>query len=47
MSAGLRLCQLVVHKLEAAPEQLYAVRGSYQGQTGATASNNNFTQVAA
>ena len=47
VSAGLRLCQLVVHKLEAAPEQLYAVRGSYQGQTGATASNNNFTQVAA
>ena len=47
VEAGMRLCQLVVHKLEAAPEKLYAVRGNYQGQTGATASNNNFSQVAA
>ena len=47
VKAGMRLCQLVVHKLEAVPEQLYAVRGSYQGQMGVTASNNNFTREAA
>ena len=47
VSAGMRLCQLVVHKLEAVPEQLYGVRGSYQGQIGVTASNINFTREAA
>ena len=47
VKAGMRLCQLVVHKLEAVPEQLYSVRGNYQGQTGATASNNNFSREAA
>ena len=43
---GMRLCQLVVHKLTAAAAELYAVRGHYQGQVGVTASNNNFSKVA-
>lgn len=47
VQAGMRLCQLVVHELEAAPENLYAVRGNYQGQKGATASNANFSREAA
>lgn len=44
---GMRLCQLIVHKLDATAVNLYGIRGNYQGQTGATASNNNFSQVAA
>ena len=47
VQAGMRLCQLVVHKLENVPEHLYAVRGNYQGQKGATASNANFSREAA
>ena len=47
VEAGMRLCQLVVHKLDEQAVSLYGLRGSYQGQTGATASNNNFSQVAA
>lgn len=46
VECGMRLCQLVVHKLVNVPEQLYAVRGNYQGQTGVTESNNNFSEVA-
>ena len=46
VQADMRLCQLVVHKLVAAATELYAVRGNYQGQTGVTASNNNFSKVA-
>ena len=47
VQTGMRLCQLVVHKLENVPEHLYAVRGNYQGQKGVTASNANFSREAA
>ena len=44
---GMRLCQLVVHKLEAPVAETYDVRGNYQRQMGVTPSNNNFNSVAA
>jgi len=47
VQAGMRLCQLIVHKLDAQAIAHYGIRGNYQGQTGVTASNDNFTQVAA
>ena len=47
LQAGMRLCQLVVHKLDEQAVNYYGLRGNYQGQTGATASNNNFSQIAA
>ena len=47
VQAGMRLCQLVVHELDAQAVEHYGIRGNYQGQTGVTASTNNFSQVAA
>ncbi|MCP4815959.1 MAG: dCTP deaminase [Planctomycetaceae bacterium] len=47
VQAGMRLCQLIVHKLDESAANPYSIRGNYQGQTGVTASNDNFTQVAA
>jgi len=47
VEAGMRLCQLVVHKLDESAVLHYGLRGNYQGQKGTTASNNNFTQAAA
>ena len=47
VQAGMRLCQLIVHKLDAQAVAHYGIRGNYQGQTGVTASNDNFSQVAA
>lgn len=47
VQAGMRLCQLIVHKLDAQAVVHYGIRGNYQGQTGVTASNDNFSQVAA
>lgn len=47
VQAGMRLCQLIVHKLDKQAIAHYGIRGNYQGQTGVTASNDNFSQVAA
>ena len=47
IKAGMRLCQLVVHQLKQPASQQYGERGNYQGQQGATASNNNFSKEAA
>jgi dCTP deaminase len=47
VEAGMRLCQLIVHKLDEEAINHYGLRGNYQGQTGVTASNQNFSQVAA
>ncbi len=47
VEAGMRICQLVVHQLKQPATQQYGERGSYQGQLGATASNNNFKREAA
>ena len=40
IEAGMRICQLVIYKLDYPAETPYALRGSYQNQMGATASNN-------
>ena len=47
VEAGMRLCQLIVHKLDSIAANPYGIRGNYQGQTGVTASNDNFSRVAA
>ena len=47
LQAGMRLCQLIVHQLDAQAVNHYGLRGNYQGQTGVTASTNNFSQIAA
>jgi dCTP deaminase len=47
VQAGMRLCQLIVHRLDERAVNHYGVRGNYQGQTGVTASNDNFTREAA
>ena len=47
VQAGMRLCQLIVHKLDAQAVAHYGIRGNYQGQTGVTASNDNFSRLAA
>ena len=47
VAPGMRLCQLIVHKLDKQAVAHYGIRGNYQGQTGVTASNDNFSQVAA
>lgn len=46
VECGMRLCQLVVHKLVNVPDQPYDIRGNYQGQMGVTESNYNFSEVA-
>ena len=43
---GMRLLQLVLHQLDAPARQLYGERGSYQHQTGPTASNHKFQRIA-
>ena len=43
---GMRLCQLVVHKLDQHAANPYCLTGHYQNQMGVTASNNNFRRVA-
>jgi len=43
---GMRLCQLIVHRLDGQAANHYGLRGNYQGQMGVTASNNNFQKVA-
>jgi len=40
IEVGMRICQLVIYKLDYPAETPYALRGSYQNQMGATASNN-------
>ena len=47
LEPGLRLCQLVVHRMVEDAQQTYGQRGNYQGQTGATASTNYFSRIAA
>ena len=47
LEPGLRLCQLVVHRLVEDAQQTYGQRGNYQGQIGATASTNYFSRIAA
>lgn len=47
LEPGLRLCQLVVHRLVEDAQQTYGLRGNYQGQIGATASTNYFSRIAA
>ena len=47
LEPGLRLCQLVVHRMVEDAQQTYGLRGNYQGQTGATASTNYFSRIAA
>ena len=44
---GMRICQLVVHKLNYQSYSPYAERGHYQHQTGARLSNYNFKNLAA
>ena len=45
LQAGMRLCQLIVHQLDAQTVNHYGLRGNYQGQTSVTASTNNFSQI--
>ncbi len=40
LEAGMRICQLVIHKLDHPSESPYGLRGSYQNQMGATESQN-------
>lgn len=47
LEPGLRLCQLVVHRMVEDAQQTYGLRGNYQGQTGATESTNYFSRIAA
>ena len=47
IAPGMRLCQLVVHKLQDTAVDHYGVRGNYQHQSGATLSNLNFDREAA
>lgn len=47
LQAGMRLCQLIVHQLDEQAVNHYGLRGNYQGQTGVTASTDNFSQIAA
>jgi dCTP deaminase len=47
LQAGMRLCQLIVHKLDEQAVNYYGLKGNYQGQTGVTASNDNFSRIAA
>ena len=47
LKAGMRLCQLVVQRLEEPAMRSYDTWGHYQGQMGATAGNDNFKNLAA
>ena len=47
LKPGMRLLQLVLHRMTLPAAQPYDRRGNYQNQTGATGSNYNFERLAA